>query len=92
LDGLTRGRVVHYVCAEDEEWPEGMGFAPAYVPRWRKGEHCTALIVGVPDVGFGEPFTANLQVFYDAPTVGYRAHVPYSETAEPGTWHFIERA
>lgn len=85
MDGLTEGRIVHYVL------PDGVS----------KGEHRPAIIVKVWNQETG---CCNLSVFQDwsndkaAPTgdgasgVFWATSRLYSETAEPGTWHWIEKA
>ncbi len=73
MDGLTEGRIVHYVMPN--------------------GKHRPAVVVEVWD-GKG---AVNLQVFTDsmndgAPNVQWQTSVPFSESPEAGTWHWIERA
>lgn len=81
MEGLTEGRIVHYVL-------EG-------------GRHRPAIVVMVCPKGWGYPDGAvQLQVFTDGSNDGkeyesgmvWRTSVQYSETQEPETWHWIERA
>src|SRR4051812_37918792 len=86
MDGLTEGRMVHYVL------PDGPS----------AGQHRPAVVVHVwrdiPDyVADGR---VQLQVFTDGTNDGgdyagglvWRTSVKYSEEKEPGTWHWIEKA
>jgi hypothetical protein len=79
MEGLTPGRIVHFVA----DWESA------------QGQHRPAIIVSLPDPSGTD---ANLQVFKDLnldpnpmPTF-WVERVSYSETAEPGTWHWIERS
>jgi hypothetical protein len=83
--GLTVGRMVHYVL------PEGRSL----------GEHRPAIVVRVwKDIPSYPEGTVNLQVFTDGSNDGrdhaagivWRTSVHYSEGKEPGTWHWIEKA
>lgn len=73
MEGLTEGRLVHYV---------------AY-----NSTHLAALVIRA----LGDK--ANLVTFSDMPNVngdtnfslGFMQNVPYSDTKEPGTFHWIER-
>jgi hypothetical protein len=88
MDGLTEGRMVHYVL------PDGPG----------AGEHRAALVVRVWRSNGAPPENgcANLQVFMDgtndAPAGGsarwveWRTSVVHDPDGAPGTWHWIERA
>ena len=86
IEGLTVGRMVHYVLTESDATPRNAG------------EHRPAVIVVVWDEVFG---TSNLQVFMDSdgpgandgePNLQWITSIQYSEEKEPGTWHFIEAA
>ena len=91
MEGLTGGRMVHYVLAEHDPVKEG-----------KAGEHRPALVI-VDHSGEG---TANLGVVLDGTNdvdvniPAFREFFPlywatsrrYSEEKEPGTWHWIERA
>ena len=75
MQGLTEGRIVHYVAYNDR--------------------HLAAIVTGVnPD----KP-QANLCVFTDMANimgdltggVQFHFHVPFSETPNPGTFHWPER-
>lgn len=84
MEGLTEGRIVHYVL------PDGRS----------AGAHRPAIVVMVCPKEWGyPPGAAQLQVFVDG-TNDYQNYsgsiwatsVQYSEGKEPGTWHWIERA
>ena len=91
MDGLTEGRIVHYVL------PDGRS----------KGEHRPAIVVKVWRVGEAsyppENGVSNLQVFtdfsndYDGDHPGHTGQfwatsVEYNAEKELGTWHWIEPA
>lgn len=91
MDGLTEGRMVHYVL------PDGHGRSPS--------EHRPAVVVKVWRMGDGSPPAngcSNLSVFTDftndyssgqgADGRMWATSVVYSEEPKPGTWHWIERA
>jgi len=86
MEGLTEGRIVHYVL------PDGP----------HAGEHRPAMVVKVWRQGDGSPPAngyANLQVFVDG-TNDYPKYngsvwvtsVEYSEVPVARTWHWIEKA
>lgn len=85
MEGLTEGRIVHYVMNEGRS----------------KGQHRPAIVVRVwSDYADdqGRPLI-QLQVFTDQTNDDYqtgtiwRTSVHFDEEAkEPGTWHWIERA
>lgn len=93
MDGLGVGRAVHFVIPEDEMYRGAMGNTTPvpsdWQPRWRQGQHVAGMVVGVPQTRVDG--VANLQVFYDAPMMGYQTDVPYSEEHAPGSWHWPER-
>jgi hypothetical protein len=88
LEGVTEGRMVHFVMAD--------------------GEHRAAVIVNSwPTISnYVETGTVNLSVLLDGSNdhskagvaitadgmLGWATSVPYSETKEPRTWHWIEKA
>ncbi len=82
MEGLTEGRIVHYVL------PSGSHRPAIVVNAWK---HV---------VEYRESGRVNLQVFTDFKNDGedyasgqyWATSVPYSETPEPGTWHWIEKA
>jgi hypothetical protein len=88
MEGLTEGRIVHYVLREGRN----------------AGEHRAALVVRVWRANGNPPENgcANLQVFMDgtndatpagtAVWVDWKTSVYYDESGKPGTWHWIERA
>lgn len=81
MEGVTEGRVVHYVVAD---WD---GIAAA------EGQHRPAMIVRDWKTPTG---TVNLQVFCDGQNDGamqlWRTSVLHDPGGAPGTWHWIERA
>lgn len=82
MDGLTEGRIVHYVLPGDYAKP---------------GEHRPAIIVKVwnKETGsvnlqvFMDGTNDNL---YDGRLAIWTTSVVYSEEPKPGTWHWPERA
>lgn len=82
MDGLTEGRMVHYVL------PDGCG----------KGEHRPAVVVRVwrhhaPDMVNLLVFTdAENDGFFATQAVQWRTSVHNDPDGKPGTWHWIERA
>ena len=96
MEGLTEGRIVHYVLNEGRDKGE---HRPAIVVRvWRTvqwdGEK-DFIVPGTPENG-----CCQLQVFTDSdgkyndelPPVMWKTSVLFSEAKEPGTWHWIEKA
>lgn len=75
IAGLTEGRVAHYVAYNDR--------------------HLAAMVTGAGD----EEDTADLVVFTNMKNVAgvknggiqFHFNVAYSESKEPGTWHWPER-
>ncbi len=86
MEGLTPGRIVHYVAYGT---PGG---------EYQAGAHRAAIVAEVlpsydvqPDgTPAREEGTCILMVIN--PTGIHFNTAPYSETHEPGTWHWIERA
>lgn len=87
MDGLTEGRMVHYVLPEEELCRSA-------------GEHRPAIIVKVWGKESG---VINLQVLTDASNDYDKGHagasgmfwatsIQYSEDPLPNTWHWMERA
>ena len=91
MEGLTEGRIVHYVL------PDGP----------HAGEHRPAIIVKVWRQGDGSPPAngySNLLVFLDGANDGpagsadagsvlhWATSIEYSEDPRPRTWHWIEKA
>lgn len=93
MNGLTEGRIVHYVLPNGEHRPA------IVVKVWR-------VLVGDPNVLLHEEppenGCCNLQVFMDADAEGkyndqmlpvsWRTSVLHSDNKEPETWHWIEPA
>lgn len=87
MDGLTEGRIVHFVL------PDGP----------HKGEHRPAIVVKVWRQGDGTPPTngySNLLVFMDGTNdgpnfggcVNWQTSVTFDQESKPRTWHWIEKA
>jgi len=87
MEGLTEGRIVHFVL------PDGP----------HKGDHRPAIVVKVWRQGDGTPLTngySNLLVFMDGTNDGdqfagclsWQTSVTFSEAPQPRTWHWIEKA
>lgn len=78
IDGLTEGRIVHYVLANGEHRPA------VIVKVWDKHAGTSNLVVfmdGQNDEQTGDN-NRNTQ---------WQTSVVYSEAKEPGTWHWIEK-
>ena len=86
MEGLTEGRIVHYVLPDG---PNRGQHRPAIVVRvWRSGY--------APDLVQLQVFTDGTNDGY-AESVIWRTSVHYGSESrvggpEPGTWHWIERA
>ena len=84
MDGLTEGRIVHYVLESGRS----------------QGEHRPAIVVKVwPQYAESHPGMVQLQVFtdqtndgFDTGTIWRTSIHPDFEDKKPGTWHWIERA
>ncbi len=93
MEGLTEGRIVHFVLNSGRH----------------AGEHRPAMVVKVWRQNDGNGGTmppangcSNLQVFTDSdkdskcndelPPVMWTTSATYDETGKPGTWHWIEKA
>lgn len=91
MEGLTEGRIVHYVLPNRQHRPA------IIVKVWRLHNPANNLEYILPNDGY-----SNLQVFMDSdseaiqndamPPISWRTGVTYSENFEPGTWHWIEKA
>lgn len=88
IEGLTIGRIVHYVYAESDvpQRPDAVGTeAPAIVVQdWREESGSVNLLVfadGTNDTG--DASRGN---------VLWMTSREFSETPEPGKWHWPERA
>ena len=97
IEGLTVGRIVHYVledgrCKGDHR--------PAIVVRdWKADNGLCQLQVftdgsndGFKDVHIFHLKNDERHEFHTVPNTVWRTSVHYSETMEPGTWHWPERA
>lgn len=88
MEGLTEGRMVHYILAGWDGTQSTGEHRPAIVVKvWRKGDGTP------PDNG-----CCNLQVLLDGSNDSIGSHllwktsVLYDESGTPGTWHWIEKA
>lgn len=90
MEGLTEGRIVHYVLPDN-----GDGLCKSV------GAHRPAMVVLVCPKEWGYPDGAvNLMVFVDGSNdvQNFKGHplwatsVQYSENPQPDTWHWIEKA
>jgi hypothetical protein len=87
MQGLTEGRIVHYVLSEND------------VPSSNAGAHRPAIVVQDWDRATGsDNGNANLVVFLDGSNDGVLSHLTlwatsrhYSEDPQPGTWHWPEK-
>lgn len=78
MEGLTVGRMVHYVAYGT---PKG---------EYRAGAHRAAIVAELKDEPNGDTGLCVLLVINPAGIHFNTA--PYSEDPKPGTWHWIERA
>lgn len=77
MEGLTVGRMVHYVAYGT---PGG---------EFPVGAHRAAIVTEVEDAEAG---IVTLSILNPS-GIFFNSHLPYDETAQrPGTWHWIERA
>lgn len=74
MDGLTEGRMCHYV---------------AYNNR-----HLASIVIGFKDDKADLAVFTNMSNVNGVKNFGLQFHqeIAYSETKEPGTWHWIEKA
>lgn len=103
MEGLTEGRIVHFVLP-GRDADGRMGQLALTLKPEAAGKHRPGIVTdrtGDSELapGGGEGL-ANLTVFLDgmdglkvwATPTAWIGSVPYSENHEPGTWHWIERA
>ena len=89
MEGVTEGRIVHYIK------PDWDTKGPGDFVEGQEYRHLPAIIVRVWDKERGY---VNLQVFTDGSNDGYNGNVvwktsiEYSEEPKPNTWHWPERA
>jgi hypothetical protein len=84
MEGLTEGRIVHFILNKGRNI----------------GDHRPAIVVRVWRMADGTPPTngcCQLQVFTDdtndgLPCVMWETSILYDEKCGPGTWHWIEKA
>ena len=97
MDGLTEGRIVHYVLESGRNKGE---HRPAIVVRdWKQENGLVQLQVFTDGHNDGfENMVAGMQSNGEAVSLRWSANtlwrtsVHYSEAKEPGTWHWIEKA
>lgn len=81
MEGLTEGRIVHYVMEDGAHAGE---HRPAVIVRvWRKDNGCSNLQVFTDGENDGPEYASGL---------AWKTSRHYSEGKEPGTWHWIEKA
>ena len=79
MEGLTVGKMVHYVAYGT---PKG---------EYEQGAHRAAVIAELVNYGIGEFLdTPEVVLAVFNPTGIHWNKSKYSKTGEPGTWHFIE--
>lgn len=108
MEGLTEGRIVHYVLPDGQHRP-AIIVKVWRVPDYKSGE---VSLPSLEEMEKSNPVNSNespplngcsnLQVFMDSDEeakyndkmlpVSWRTSVLYSEGKEPGTWHWIEKA
>lgn len=103
IDGLTPGRIVHYVLSEDDaKTINARRKAANAIPDDHKtkgvqynignsveaGEHCPMVIVKV----WNTDGLINGKVFLDGYDDHWVTSRSFSEQKEPFTWHWIEKA
>ena len=96
MDGLTEGRIVHYVM------PNGQHRPAIVVQVWDyTGPSGTSNLQVFTDGPNDKPFTPaekqkNIDFGIDSEQVAHghlwRTSIMYSEEHTPGTWHWIEKA
>lgn len=77
MEGLIEGRIVHFVDETPGDYNDHV--------------HLPALVQHVYTLG-AEKGRVHLHVFEADPRDNRAADAEYSETKEPSTWHWIERA
>ena len=86
MEGLTEGRIVHFVMPSGEH-------RPAIVVRVWNIDHCEGysnlcvFVDGLNDVKRSESDSSK-----DIPMTLWETSICYSENKEIGTWHWIEKA
>lgn len=85
MEGLTEGRMCHYVLGPNDS-------------ERSEGQHRPAIVVRTFE-GIREEGTANLIVLLDGQNdtvsgdvTAWRTSVLHDPDGKPGTWHWIERA
>ena len=88
MEGLTEGRIVHYVM-EDGRHP-GEHRAAVVVKDWKEEAGTVNLAVFVDGTNDYANIDVNLATSF-MPVV-WKTSRMYSEAKTPGTWHWIEKA
>jgi hypothetical protein len=107
MDGLTVGRIVHYVLSEKdvnrihasrakqlpEDTPRGLQINHGNPVNLSDHDHVAMIIVAVfpNEFGTNEP-GINGQVFLDGNDQLWVTSARYDEGKSPGSWHWIEKA
>lgn len=103
MDGLTVGRVVHYVLSEGDAQEINKLHEAANIPRDERvpgiqyhtgnhvdaGDHCAMVVVKVwnPDIGL-----INGKVLLDGMDDYWAMSRSFSDEKKPSSWHWIEKA
>jgi len=106
MEGLTVGRIVHYVLSEKdvnnihasrvtripEDTPKGIQINRGNTINLGDHDHVPMIIVRVFQREFGpnEP-GVNGQLFLDGNDQFWVTSVRYDEDKSPGTWHWLEK-
>ena len=81
MEGLTEGRIVHFIMEDGEHLPAIVVHVYRYINNFDEPPH--ALNDGL----------CNLQVFRNEKSIPmWKTSVLYDEAGTPGTWHWIEKA
>lgn len=95
MEGLTEGRIVHYVLNQGRHAGEHRAAIIAKV--WRHPSPDLRNPDGTPTIVTPENGVSNISVFMDAandglPEVVVMGSVIFDPDCAPGTWHWIEKA
>lgn len=107
MDGLTPGRIVHYVLSErdvnsihksrankfPEDAPKGIQINHGNTINLTDHEHVAMIVVRIFPDEFGKNIPGvNGQLFLDGNDQLWVTSVRYDGDKSPGTWHWIEKA
>lgn len=95
MDGLTEGRIVHYVLNQGRNKGEHRAAIVAKV--WRHPDPTLVDPEGKPVIVTPENGVSNIHIFTDAvndelPGIMMMGSVLFDADGKPGTWHWIEKA